>query len=136
MERHTENAQRVAEYLANHPHVSWVNYAGLSSNPEHALAQKYFGGKPAAILSFGIKGGREAGAKFIDALSLILRLVNIGDTKSLACHPATTTHRQLNDEELKLAGVSSDMVRLSIGIEHIDDILADLEQALAASQSA
>lgn len=136
MERHTENAQRVAEYLTDHPHVSWVNYAGLTSSPEHALAQKYFGGKPAAILSFGIKGGREAGAKFIDALSLILRLVNIGDTKSLACHPATTTHRQLNDEELKLAGVSSDMVRLSIGIEHIDDILADLEQALAASQSA
>lgn len=134
MERHTDNALRVAQYLEHHPQVSWVNYAGLASNPEHALAEKYFGGKPAAILSFGIKGGTEAGAKFIDALNLILRLVNIGDTKSLACHPASTTHRQLDENELKQAGVSSDMVRLSIGIEHIDDILADLEQALAASQ--
>ena len=133
MERHTENAQKVAEFLENHPKVSWVNYAGLPSHPEHALAQKYFGGKPAAILSFGIKGGRDAGAKFIDALQLILRLVNIGDTKSLACHPASTTHRQLNEAELKQAGVSTDMVRLSLGIEHIDDILADLTQALDAS---
>lgn len=135
MERHTENAQRVAEYLEQHPLINWVNYAGLASSPEHALAQKYFGGKPAAILSFGLKGGLEAGAKFIDALQLILRLVNIGDTKSLACHPATTTHRQLNEAELAQAGVSLDMVRLSIGIEHIDDILADIEQALAASQA-
>lgn len=135
MERHTENAQRVAEYLETHEQVSWVNYAGLTNNPEHGLAQKYFGGKPAAILSFGIKGGREAGAKFIDALQLILRLVNIGDTKSLACHPATTTHRQLDESELKLAGVSLDMVRLSIGIEHIDDILIDLSQALDASKA-
>ncbi|WP_298051170.1 bifunctional O-acetylhomoserine aminocarboxypropyltransferase/cysteine synthase [uncultured Paenalcaligenes sp.] len=134
MERHTENAQKVAEFLENHPQVSWVNYAGLPTNPEHGLAQKYFGGKPAAILSFGIKGGRDAGAKFIDALNLILRLVNIGDTKSLACHPATTTHRQLNEAELKQAGVSADMVRLSLGIEHIDDILADLTQALNASK--
>ncbi|WP_269901322.1 bifunctional O-acetylhomoserine aminocarboxypropyltransferase/cysteine synthase [Paenalcaligenes faecalis] len=134
MERHTENAQKVAEFLENHPQVSWVNYAGLPTNPEHGLAQKYFGGKPAAILSFGIKGGRDAGAKFIDALNLILRLVNIGDTKSLACHPATTTHRQLNEAELKQAGVSADMVRLSLGIEHIDDILADLTQALDASK--
>lgn len=135
MERHTENAQRVAEYLEQHPQINWVNYAGLPSSPEHELAQKYFGGKPAAILSFGIKGGRDAGAKFIDALNLILRLVNIGDTKSLACHPATTTHRQLNEDELKQAGVSLDMVRLSIGIEHIDDILADIEQALEASKN-
>lgn len=134
MERHTENAQKVAEFLESHPQVSWVNYAGLPTNPEHGLAQKYFGGKPAAILSFGIKGGRDAGAKFIDALNLILRLVNIGDTKSLACHPATTTHRQLNEAELKQAGVSADMVRLSLGIEHIDDILADLTQALDASK--
>lgn len=135
MERHTENAQQVAEYLEKHPQINWVNYAGLASSPEHALAQKYFGGKPAAILSFGIKGGKEAGAKFIDALQLILRLVNIGDTKSLACHPATTTHRQLNESELAQAGVSADMVRLSIGIEHIDDILADIEQALEASKA-
>jgi O-acetylhomoserine (thiol)-lyase len=134
MERHCENTQRVAEYLKGHPQVSWVNYGGLADSPDHALARKYMGGRASGILSFGIKGGREAGAKFIDALKLIVRLVNIGDAKSLACHPATTTHRQLSDEELKAAGVSADMVRLSIGIEHIDDILADVEQALAAAK--
>ena len=133
MERHTENAQKVAEYLQNHPQVVWVKYAGLASHPEHDLAVRYMSGKPAGILSFGIKGGAEAGAKFIDALKLIVRLVNIGDAKSLACHTASTTHRQLNDEELELAGVSRDLIRLSIGIEHIDDIIADLEQALNAS---
>ncbi|MCT8250479.1 bifunctional O-acetylhomoserine aminocarboxypropyltransferase/cysteine synthase [Proteus faecis] len=133
MDRHTENAQKVAEYLQNHPQVAWVKYAGLSHHPEHDLAVRYMSGKPAGILSFGIKGGAEAGAKFIDALQLIVRLVNIGDAKSLACHPASTTHRQLNDEELERAGVSRDLIRLSIGIEHIDDILADLEQALNAS---
>ncbi|WP_368939688.1 bifunctional O-acetylhomoserine aminocarboxypropyltransferase/cysteine synthase [Proteus mirabilis] len=133
MERHTENAQKVAEYLQNHPQIVWVKYAGLTSHPEHDLAVRYMSGKPAGILSFGIKGGAEAGAKFIDALKLIVRLVNIGDAKSLACHPASTTHRQLNDEELERAGVSRDLIRLSIGIEHIDDIIADLEQALNAS---
>ncbi|HDT0722374.1 TPA: bifunctional O-acetylhomoserine aminocarboxypropyltransferase/cysteine synthase [Proteus mirabilis] len=133
MDRHTENAQKVAEYLQNHPQVVWVKYAGLASHPEHDLAVRYMSGKPAGILSFGIKGGAEAGAKFIDALKLIVRLVNIGDAKSLACHPASTTHRQLNDEELERAGVSRDLIRLSIGIEHIDDIIADLEQALNAS---
>ncbi|EMH9470238.1 bifunctional O-acetylhomoserine aminocarboxypropyltransferase/cysteine synthase [Proteus mirabilis] len=133
MERHTENAQKVAEYLQNHPQVVWVKYAGLTSHPEHDLAVRYMSGKPAGILSFGIKGGAEASAKFIDALKLIVRLVNIGDAKSLACHPASTTHRQLNDEELERAGVSRDLIRLSIGIEHIDDIIADLEQALNAS---
>ncbi|HEJ9413831.1 TPA: bifunctional O-acetylhomoserine aminocarboxypropyltransferase/cysteine synthase [Proteus mirabilis] len=133
MDRHTENAQKVAEYLQNHPQVVWVNYAGLNTHPEHHLAARYMSGKPAGILSFGIKGGAEAGAKFIDALKLIVRLVNIGDAKSLACHPASTTHRQLNDEELARAGVSRDLIRLSIGIEHIDDIIADLEQALNAS---
>ncbi|MBI6402329.1 bifunctional O-acetylhomoserine aminocarboxypropyltransferase/cysteine synthase [Proteus mirabilis] len=133
MERHTENAQKVAEYLQNHPQVVWVKYAGLTSPPEHDLAVRYMSGKPAGILSFGIKGGAEAGAKFIDALKLIVRLVNIGDAKSLACHPASTTHRQLNDEELERAGVSRDLIRLSIGIEHIDDIITDLEQALNAS---
>ncbi|EMH9786217.1 bifunctional O-acetylhomoserine aminocarboxypropyltransferase/cysteine synthase [Proteus mirabilis] len=133
MERHTENAQKVAEYLQNHPQVVWVKYAGLTSHPEHDLAVRYMSGKPAGILSFGIKGGAEAGAKFIDALKLIVRLVNIGDAKSLACHPASTTHRQLNNEELERAGVSRDLIRLSIGIEHIDDIIADLEQALNAS---
>lgn len=135
MERHCENAQKVAEYLQQHPQVAWVKYAGLKDNPEHQLAQRYMGGKPpAAILSFGIKGGQEAGARFIDALQLVLRLVNIGDAKSLACHPASTTHRQLDDEELEKAGVPRDLIRLSIGIEHIDDILADLEQALEASK--
>ncbi|MCF6781356.1 bifunctional O-acetylhomoserine aminocarboxypropyltransferase/cysteine synthase [Stutzerimonas stutzeri] len=134
MERHCENALKVAEYLQQHPQVEWVNYAGLPDHPEHALAQRYTDGKPAAILSFGIKGGFDAGARFIDALNLVVRLVNIGDAKSLACHPASTTHRQLNDEELQKAGVPRDMVRLSIGIEHIDDILADLEQALEASK--
>ena len=135
MERHTENAQKVAEFLKAHPQVSWVQYAGLSDHPEHDLAQKYFGGKPASIMTFGIKGGSAAGAKFIDALKLVLRLVNIGDAKSLACHPASTTHRQLDANELKAAGVSEDMVRLSIGIEHIDDILADISQALDASKT-
>ncbi|AWS49535.1 MULTISPECIES: bifunctional O-acetylhomoserine aminocarboxypropyltransferase/cysteine synthase [Providencia] len=134
MDRHTENALKVANYLENHPQVEWVKYAGLPSNPEHHLAQKYMNGKPASIMSFGIKGGQEAGARFIDALKLIVRLVNIGDAKSLACHPASTTHRQLNDAELAQAGVSRDMIRLSIGIEHIDDILADLEQALSAAK--
>lgn len=133
MDRHTENAQKVAEYLQNHSQVAWVKYAGLNNHPEHDLAVRYMSGKPAGILSFGIKGGAEAGAKFIDALQLIVRLVNIGDAKSLACHPASTTHRQLNDEELERAGVSRDLIRLSIGIEHIDDILEDLEQALKAS---
>ena len=135
MERHCENAMKVAEFLEKHPQVNWVNYAGLPHHPEHALVQKYMSGKASSILSFGIKGGKEAGAKFIDALKLLIRLVNIGDTRSLACHSATTTHRQLNDEELAKAGVSHDMVRLSIGIEHIDDILADIEQALEAARS-
>ncbi|MBA4290596.1 MAG: O-acetylhomoserine aminocarboxypropyltransferase [Pseudomonas sp.] len=135
MERHCENALKVAHYLQNHPQVAWVKYAGLPDHPEHALAQRYCGGKPASILSFGIVGGQEAGARFIDALKLVVRLVNIGDAKSLACHPASTTHRQLNDEELQRAGVPRDMVRLSIGIEHSDDILADLAQALDAAAS-
>ncbi|MEX0431034.1 aminotransferase class I/II-fold pyridoxal phosphate-dependent enzyme [Spiribacter sp. 221] len=133
MARHGENALAVAEHLKAHPGVTWVKYAGLSDSPYYSLVQKYMGGNAGGILSFGIKGGEEAGAKFIDALGLITRLVNIGDAKSLACHPATTTHRQLNDEELASAGVSRDMVRLSVGIEHIDDILADIDQALAAA---
>ncbi|UJJ30290.1 bifunctional O-acetylhomoserine aminocarboxypropyltransferase/cysteine synthase [Halopseudomonas maritima] len=134
MERHCDNAMAVARFLQDHSQVAWVQYAGLEDHPEHALAKRYMGGKPASVLSFGIKGGQEAGARFIDALNLVVRLVNIGDAKSLACHPASTTHRQLNDEELAKAGVSRDMVRLSIGIEHIDDILADLSQALEASR--
>lgn len=134
MERHCENALNVAKYLVSHPQVEWVNYAGLSNHPEHDLAVKQMDNHlPAGILSFGIKGGKPAGAKFIDALKLIIRLVNIGDTRSLACHPASTTHRQLNNEELKKAGVSQEMIRLSIGIEHIDDIISDLAQALKAA---
>lgn len=134
MDRHCENAQKVAEYLQGHEQVRWVKFAGLKDSPDHERAQKYMAGRAASILSFGIEGGKEAGARFIDALQLITRLVNIGDAKSLACHPATTTHRQLNEEELARAGVSQDMVRLSIGIEHIDDILADVAQALDAAR--
>jgi len=132
MERHCENAQKVAEYLSSHDKIALVNYAGLASSPYHDLAAKISGGKASGILSFGIKGDRENGGKFIDGLNMILRLVNIGDAKSLACHPASTTHRQLNAEELKAAGVSEDLVRISVGIEHVDDIIADIEQALAA----
>ena len=130
MDRHCDNAQRVAEYLQSHPRVSWVKFAGLEDSPYKPLADRYMGGRAASILSFGVKGGFEAGARFIDALQLITRLVNIGDAKSLACHPASTTHRQLNEGELESAGVSRDLVRLSIGLEHIDDILADIDQAL------
>ncbi|HNA31073.1 MAG TPA: aminotransferase class I/II-fold pyridoxal phosphate-dependent enzyme, partial [Thiobacillaceae bacterium] len=133
MDRICENATAVARHLASHPQVSWVNYAGLPEHKDHGLVKKYMGGKASGIVSFGIKGGREAGAKFIDALKLVVRLVNIGDAKSLACHPATTTHRQLSPEELAKAGVSEDLVRLSIGIEHIDDLMADIEQALVAA---
>ena len=132
MERHTENALKVAKYLSAHKCVDWVNYAGLESDKYYELSKKVVSGKPSGILSFGIKGGEVAGAKFIDALQLIKRLVNIGDAKSLACHPASTTHRQLSDDELKSAGASRDMVRISVGIEHVDDIIADIEQALEA----
>ncbi|OMH39538.1 bifunctional O-acetylhomoserine aminocarboxypropyltransferase/cysteine synthase [Motiliproteus sp. MSK22-1] len=134
MERHCDNAMAVAQFLAQQEQVAWVNYAGLEGNAGYELAQRYVDGKPSGILSFGIKGGAEAGARFIDALQLVTRLVNIGDAKSLACHPASTTHRQLSGDELVAAGVSEDMVRLSVGIEHIDDILADITQALEASK--
>lgn len=134
MQRHCENALAVAEFLQNHPQVAWVNYPALANSPDKALIDRDFNGKASGLLSFGIKGGREAGAKFIDALNVFLRLVNIGDTRSLACHSASTTHRQLSSEELKTAGVSEDMVRLSIGIEDIDDLIADLTQALEAAK--
>ncbi len=134
MERHCENALKVAQMLQQHPQIKWVNYAGLQDSPYHTLCDKITQGKAAGILSFGIAGGKDAGGKFIDALQMILRLVNIGDAKSLACHPASTTHRQLAPEELATAGVSEDMVRLSIGIEHIDDILSDILQALEAAK--
>ncbi len=134
MERHCENALAVAHYLQAHQQVEWVNYAALSNSEFNSNCARICGGKASGILSFGIKGGAEAGARFIDALQMILRLVNIGDAKSLACHPASTTHRQLDSLELATAGVSEEMIRLSIGIEHIDDILADIEQALIAAQ--
>ena len=130
MERHCDNAQKVAEYLESHPKVAWVSYAGLKSHQDNELIDRITSRKASGILSFGINGNIENGARFIDALQLITRLVNIGDAKSLACHPASTTHRQLNDDELDSAGVSKDLVRISVGIEHIDDIIADIEQAL------
>jgi O-acetylhomoserine (thiol)-lyase len=133
MERHCDNAIAVANYLQDHPRVAWVNFAGLPDSPYYDLAQKYTAGRPSALLTFGIKGGFEAGVKFYDALEMFLRLVNIGDVKSLAAHPASTTHRQLSEAELKTAGVTPDMIRLCIGIEDIEDILADLDQALAAA---
>ena len=132
MERHCANALAVAKHLQGHAKVSWVSYAGLPDDKHHALAQKYMGGQASGILTFGVQGGYEAGVKFYDALGLFKRLVNIGDTKSLACHPASTTHRQLSEAEQAKVGVSGETMRLSVGIEHIDDILADLDQALAA----
>jgi O-acetylhomoserine (thiol)-lyase len=135
VERHVENARRVAEFLRGDPRVEWVNYAGFADSPYHALARKYFNGRACSLLTFGIVGELEAGKAFYDALKLFKRLVNMGDAKSLACHPASTTHRQMSAQEQEKAGIRPEMIRLSVGIEHIDDILADLDQALAASQS-
>ena len=133
MDRINSNTLAVANYLQKHPKVVWVNYAALPDHPEHALVQKYLRGQGSGVLTFGLPGGREAGARFLDALQLFTRLVNLGDAKSLATHPASTTHRQLDAAELEKAGVTLDTVRLSVGIEHIDDLLADLEQALAGA---
>ena len=133
MDRHVANAQTVAAYLDNHAAVTWVSYPGLEAHPTHKLAQKYLPKGPGAILGFGIKGGRQAGEKFINSLKLFSHLANVGDAKSLAIHPASTTHSQLNDEQLRLAGVTSDFIRLSVGIEDLQDILWDLDQALAES---
>lgn len=133
VERHVENARKVAEFLGNDPRVEWVNYAGFPDNPYHSLAQKYLGGRACSLMTFGIRGGYEGGIKFYNALKLIIRLVNLGDARSLACHPASTTHRQMSPEELLKAGVTPETIRLSIGIEHADDIIADLDQALAAA---
>ena len=134
IKQHCENALALAKYLEGHESVEWVNYAALPNDKYNALCKKITKGQASGIISFGIKGGIDAGTKFIDALQMILRLVNIGDAKSLACHPASTTHRQLNPEELALAGVSEDMIRISVGIEHIDDIIQDVEQAIEASK--
>jgi len=135
VERHVENARRVAEFLRNDPRVAWVNYAGFPDSPYHALVQKYLGGRACSLLTFGIQGGFEAGKKFYDALGLIKRLVNMGDAKTLACHPASTTHRQMSPDEQRKAGVRPEMIRISVGIEHVDDIIADLDQALDATGS-
>ena len=132
VERHCDNALAVAEYLQNHAKVEWVSFAGLKGDKNHALAQKYFNGRPSSLMTFGIKGGFDAGVKFYDKLGMIKRLVNIGDAKSLSCHPASTTHRQMTESEQLAAGVTPETLRLCIGIEHIDDIIADLEQAFSA----
>ncbi len=134
MERHCENALTLAKYLENHDRVEWVNYAALPNDKYNNVCQKITGGKASGIISFGIKGGMKAATKFIDALQMILRVLSMGDAKSLACHPASTLHRQLSREQLALAGVSEDMIRISVGIEHIDDIIADVEQAIQASK--
>ena len=133
VERHVENGRKVAEFLARDPRVDWVSYAGFPDSPYYALAQKYLAGQASSLLTFGVKGGLEGGKRFYDALGLIKRLVNIGDAKSLACHPASTTHRQMTEAEQRGAGVKPEMIRLSIGIEHSADILADIDQALAAA---
>jgi O-acetylhomoserine (thiol)-lyase len=130
MDRHVQNAQAVAEFLQDHPKVSWVTYAGLEKHPDHERAKKYMPKGPGAMLGFGVRGGREAGARFIDSLKLFSHVANLGDAKSLAIHPASTTHSQLTEEEQEAAGVSPDFIRLSIGLEDIDDILWDLDQAL------
>ena len=129
MERHCENAQAVAEYLEKHPKVSWVNFPGLASSPQHALAQKYLPRGVCGVISFGVKGGREAAMKFMDSLRLAQIVVHVADARTSVLHPASTTHRQLTDEQLVDAGISADLVRLSVGIENIEDILEDLEQA-------
>ena len=136
VDRHVENGGRVAEFLRKDPRVEWVNYAGFPESPFHGLAQKYLGGRACSLITFGVKGGLEGGKKFYDALTLIKRLVNLGDAKSLACHPASTTHRQMSEDEQRNAGVRPETIRLSVGIEHIDDILGDLDHALEATQSA
>jgi O-acetylhomoserine (thiol)-lyase len=136
IDRHVENAKKVAGFLLDDSRVRWVNYAGFLDNPYHALAQKYLGGRACSLMTFGIYGGYESACRFYDALKLVKRLVNLGDAKSLACHPASTTHRQMSAEEQSKAGVTPEMIRLSIGIEHADDIIADLDQALTAAAAA
>jgi O-acetylhomoserine (thiol)-lyase len=135
VERHVENARRVADFLRDDPRVEWVNYAGFADSPYHDLARKYLGGRACSLMTFGVRGGFQAGEKLYDALKLIKRLVNMGDAKSLACHPASTTHRQMSVQEQAKAGVRPEMIRLSIGIEHIDDIIGDLDQALDAAKA-
>jgi O-acetylhomoserine (thiol)-lyase len=134
IDRHVENGRRVAEYLRDDPRVEWVNYAGFPDNISYSLARKYLGGRACSLMTFGVSGGFEAGKQFYDGLNLIKRLVNLGDAKSLACHPASTTHRQMSSDEQRKAGVTPEMIRLSVGVEHIDDIIGDLDQALGAME--
>ena len=136
VERHVRNARRVAEFLRADPRVEWVNYAGFPDNPYQSLARKYFGGDACSLMTFGIRGGLENGVRFYDALRVFKRLVNMGDAKSLACHPASTTHRQMSAADREKAGVRPETIRVSVGIEHIDDLIADLDQALDAAVSA
>ncbi|WP_457797172.1 O-acetylhomoserine aminocarboxypropyltransferase/cysteine synthase family protein [Methylocystis sp. S23] len=136
VERHVENARKVAEFLRDDPRVAWVNYAGFPESPYYALAQKYLDGRVPSLLTFGVKGGLEAGKRAYDSLKIVKRLVNIGDAKSLACHPASTTHRQMSPQEQAKAGVTPEMLRISVGIEHIDDIIEDLDRALTAATNA
>jgi O-acetylhomoserine (thiol)-lyase len=133
VDRHVENTRMVAEFLRSHSQVAWVNYVGFPDNPYHGLARKYLRGRPCSLITFGVRGGGEAGRRLYDALKLIKRLVNLGDAKSIACHPASTTHRQMSAEEQARAGVGPEAIRLSVGIEHVDDITADLAQALDAA---
>ena len=135
IERHVANARRVAEALRNDPRVAWVNYAGFPESPYHGLVQRYLGGQACSLLTFGVRGGVAGGIRFYDALRLIKRLVNLGDAKSLACHPASTTHRQMTPQEQAKAGVTPETIRLSVGLEHVDDILDDISQALAAASA-
>jgi O-acetylhomoserine (thiol)-lyase len=134
MDRHLENAKSVANFLRSHKAVGWTNYAGFPDSPYYDLARRYLGGRASSLLTFGVNGGFDAGKRFYDALRLFKRLVNIGDVKSLACHPASTTHRQMSADELLAAGVRPEMIRLSVGIEHVDDIIEDLDQALSAAE--
>ena len=131
MERHVGNGQRVADFLRSNPRVAWVDYAGFPDSPYFEMTQKYLGGRAASLLTFGVEGGLQSAKAFYDALLLVKRLVNIGDARSLCCHPASTTHRQMTASEQANAGVSAETIRLSVGIEHIDDILEDLDRALA-----
>ena len=133
VERHVANARVVATFLRNHPKISWVNYVGFEDSPYYPLTQKYLGGHACSLMSFGVRGGYEAGTRVYDALKIVRRAVNLGDAKSLACHPASTTHRQMPEEAQRKAGVAPEMIRLSVGIEHVDDIIADLDRALESA---
>ncbi|MFQ5983550.1 MAG: PLP-dependent transferase, partial [Woeseiaceae bacterium] len=133
MERHVENARKVAEFLNDHPKVTWISYAGLPSHEQHELAKKYLPKGPGSVFTFGVKGGYDAGTKVVESCELISHLANVGDTRSLILHPASTTHRQLNDEQREAAGAGPDVVRISVGLETVDDIIADLDQALGSA---